>query len=453
MPVMQAPTCNGRYLPVASNNNIIVGLDDGMPPKKAQELTALEVRKLTKPGLHAVGGVDGLMLKVNASGSRSWILRYSTGERRQSPSGSEYAVRRDIGLGGFPDLGLKEARERAREIKAKLREGIDPVAEREAAREAVRAASAAEMTFAEAARACHRAKAPEFRNPKHAAQWLASLETYAFPVLGRMSVAEIQLPHVLRVLEPIWHEKTETANRVRGRIEAVLTWATVSGYRSGDNPARWEGNLKEVLPTPSKIQKKNHHRALPWQRVPEFMAALHEQKGLAARALEFLILTAARSGEVRHAAWGEFDLSGRTWTVPADRIKAGKEHQVPLSDTAIALLDDLPTFEGSEFAFPAPRGGALSDMALTAVVRRMGYDCTVHGFRSSFKDWARNRTAYPDEVSELQLAHVNSDATRAAYARDGLLPQRAQLMADWAQFVREGLPEGAEVTAIGEGQA
>lgn len=420
-----------------------------MPPKKARELAAVEVRRLSDPGFHAVGGVDGLYLKISKYGARSWILRYSTGELRTAKSGEQYAVRRDIGLGGFPDLGLKEARERAREIKAQIRQGVDPVAERKAAREALRAASAAEMTFAEAARACHRAKASEFRNPKHAAQWLTSLEQYAFPTLGRMSVAEIELPQILRVLEPIWSEKTETANRVRGRIEAVMTWAAVSGYRSGDNPARWEGNLKEVLPTPSKIRRPMHFRALPWHQVPEFMAALRERDGLAARGLEFLILTAARSGEVRHAEWPEFDLDGRTWTVPADRIKAGKQHRVPLSDDALDVLENQPLFADSKFVFPAPRGGALSDMALTAVIRRMGYDATVHGFRSSFKDWARNRTAYPDEVSELALAHVNSDATRAAYARDELLPQRARLMADWATFCREGLPE-AEVADIGE---
>lgn len=409
-------------------------------PRRAKELSATEVRRLKKPGLHAVGGVSGLLLQVGQSGGRSWILRTTVG-----------AKRRDIGLGGFPDVTLSEAREEAREVKRKIKRGIDPVAERKAARRALVDEQSKALPFEKAARMCHTAKAHEFRSEKHRRDWLSSLEHHAFPVLGKMPVAEIELPHVLQALEPIWHEKTETATRVRQRIESVLTWATVSGYRNGENPARWEGNLKEVLPNPSKITKVKHHRAIAWQEVPNFMKKLRQREGMATRALEFAILTAARSSEVRKATWNEIDFEAGTWTVPGERIKAGRKHTVPLPDDVITLLRSVDQLEGSPYIFPAPRGGALSDVALLNVCKRVGVDATPHGFRSSFKDWARNRTAYADEVSELALAHVNSDATRAAYARDELLPQRTKLMADWAKFLREPMAEGTVTPVRGEG--
>lgn len=394
-------------------------------PKRARELSPIEVKRLTEPGLHAVGGVSGLFLRVAPGGSRSWILRATVGSKR-----------RDIGLGSFGDVTLSQARDKARTAREKIRDGIDPAEERRAAREALIKAQAKALTFDEAARRCHEAKSNEFRNEKHRKDWINSLERYASPVIGNLSVAEVELAHVLEILEPIWTEKTETATRVRQRIEAVLTWATVRGYREGENPARWEGNLKEVLPNPSKVAKVKHHRALPWQEMGQFMAKLRKREGMAARALEFAILTAARSGEVRLATWDEIDLKARTWTVPAERIKAGRKHTVPLSDDAVAVLESLPRMKDSPYVFPAARGGALSDMALSAVCKRMGVDATPHGFRSTFKDWARNRTSYADEVSELALAHVNSDATRAAYARDELLPKRKRLMGEWAKFCR-----------------
>lgn len=407
-------------------------------PKKARELSATEVRRLTKPGLHAVGGVSGLLLQVTRSGARSWILRTVVGTKR-----------RDIGLGGFPDVPLAGARESAREAKEKIRAGIDPVAERRAARQALAAAQAKHLTFAEAARRCHTAKESEFRSEKHRKDWLSSLERHAFEAIGDVPVSDIDLPLVQSVLEPIWKTRTETATRVRQRIETVLNWSTVSGYRQGENPARWKGNLEAVLPAPTKIRKVKHQRALPWQDVPGFMADLKDREGMGARALEFIIYTAARSGEVRLATWEEFDLAGKVWTVPADRIKAGKEHKVPLSDDAVALLKSLPQFKGSAYVFTAARGGPLSDMSISAVCKRMEVDATPHGFRSSFKDWARSMTSYADEVSELALAHVNSDATRAAYARDQLLPKRSRLMTDWSKFLREGMPASADVETIG----
>ena len=392
-------------------------------PKKAKEKTATEVKRLIKPGLHAVGVVSGLLLQVSATGGKSWILRTMVGNRRP-----------DIGLGGYPDVTLARAREKARELKEQIRKGIDPVAERKAARNALKSLQAKTISFDEAARRCHAVKSLEFRNIKHRQQWINTITRYASPVIGSLPVNEIQLPHIMQVLEPVWHSKTETASRLRQRVEAVLTWAAVSGFRSGDNPARWQGNLKELLPAARKIKKVQHHAALPWQKIGTFMAELRKREGLGARALEFAILTAARSGEVRGMKWDEVDLSAKVWTVPEQRIKAGKAHKIPLSSEAVKLLKALPKFIDSTHVFPASRGGLLSDMALTSVLRHMEVDATVHGFRSTFKDWARNCTAYPDEVSELALAHVNSDATRSAYARDELLPQRTRMVKDWAKF-------------------
>lgn len=400
--------------------------------RKLKELTPVEVKRLIDPGLHRVGKARGLYLKVAPGGSRSWILRVTVGSKR-----------RDIGLGGYPEVTLQRARERAAESRELIRQGIDPVDKRKADRAALISAQAKVITFKDAAVRCHASKAPEFRNVKHRGEWINTLERYAFPAIGSLPVSEIELPHILKVLEPIWHTKTETASRVRQRMEAALTWAAVSKYRSGDNPARWVGNLKELLPAPSKISTVKHHSALPWQQMGQFMADLRAREGVAARALEFGILTAARSGEVRGMEWLEVDFSTKVWTVPENRIKAGKQHRVPLSDDAIAILRNLPQFEGIPYAFAAPRGGMYSDASLLAVVRRMGVDATPHGFRSSFKDWARSNTAYPDEVSELALAHVGSDATRAAYARDELLPKRQKLMADWAKYCRTITTEGA----------
>jgi integrase len=390
---------------------------------KPKELTAIEVKRLTDPGLHAVGMVKGLYLKVAPGGSRSWILRVTVGSKR-----------RDIGLGGYPEVTLQRARERTAESRELIRQGVDPVDKRKADRAALISAQAKVIEFKDAAIRCHASKAPEFRNVKHRGEWINTLERYAFPVIGSLPVSEIELPHILKVLEPIWHTKTETASRVRQRMEAVLTWAAVSKYRSGDNPARWVGNLKELLPAPSKISTVKHHAALPWQQVGQFMDDLRKRDGIAAKALEFAILTAARSGEVRGMEWSEVDFSTKVWTVPEDRIKAGKQHRVPLSDDAIAILKAAPRFTANPLVFVAPKGGVLSDATLLAVVRRMKVDAVPHGFRSSFKDWARSCTAYPDEVSELALAHVNSDSTRAAYARDELLPKRKKLMGEWAKF-------------------
>jgi integrase len=413
-------------------------------PKLAKERSAVELKRLTKrPGKHAVGGVNGLLLYVKPTLAASWVLRVMVADKRV-----------DIGLGGYPTVSLEIARQRAREMHDQRWQGIDPRDTKRAAQDALRdsemarhAADAKHRTFDQAAVAAHRAKSQEFKNSKHSAQWLSTITTYASPTIGTLPVDQVELPHIVSVLEPIWTTKPETASRVRQRLEAVLAWATVSGHRTGDNPARWRGNLEHVLPKSSKLRVRQHHAAVPWQDIGTFMTDLREREGMAARALEFAILTAARSGEVRLATWDEFDLDAKVWTIAAERMKARKLHRVPLSAPAIALLRALPRFEESRFVFPAARGGALSDMSLSAVTRRMNVDAVPHGFRSSFKDWCRSSTRYADEVSELSLAHVNSDATRAAYARDELLPLRTRLMNDWAKFCAT-LPRKGSVTPI-----
>ena len=338
----------------------------------------------------------------------------------------------------------------ARKLREQLSLGVDPVADKKAAREVLRAVRAKRITFADAAHRCHATKV--FSNAKHRQDWIASLERHAFEHIGELPVGAVELPHIMNVLEPIWRTRTETATRVRQRLESVLKWATVAKHRTGENPAKWKDNLEELLPAPKKITKVKHHAALPWELVPDFMADLRKRNGITARALEFVILTASRSGEARGARWDEFDIAGRVWTVPADRMKSRKPHRVPLSDAAVKVLEALPRMAGSNIVFTAPRGGELSDTSLLMVARRMEVDAVPHGFRSTFKDWCRSATAYADEVSELALAHVNNDATRAAYARDELLPRRAKLMQEWARYLAAPMGK-AKVSGIGEARA
>lgn len=399
-------------------------------PKRAKELSAIQVQRLKKPGLHAVGGVSGLYLNVKESGARSWILRCLVGNRR-----------RHIGLGAYPDVTLAGAREAARNAREMIREGIDPVVERKRAREALVTEQARRLTFKDAAAGFLKRKETEFRNPKHAAQWRATLETYSFPVIGDLPVDEIELSHVVGVLEPIWTIKTETATRLRGRIESVLAWATVSGFRSGDNPARWRGNLDAVLPKPSKVAPVKHHAAVSIDDVPGLVAEIRKRTGNAARCIEFLIMTACRSVEARGARWDEIDLKARTWTIPPDRIKAGKEHVVPLPARAVEILEGLD-LTGPELVFPGPSGKMMAPESLTAVLRRLGRSETVHGFRSSFRDWCSERTNYAHEVAEQALAHAIPSATERAYRRGQLLTKRARLMRDWQRFIDSPKPAG-----------
>lgn len=406
-------------------------------PKKAKELGPLDVKRLVEPGLHAVGGVAGLHLQILPSGGRSWVLRIVIGGKR-----------REVGLGGFPDVPLALAREKAREVREAVQQGRDPIAERAAARSALAAQRGAEITFDECAEKFISAKSAEWKNAKHVAQWSATLTTYASPVVGTMQVRDIELSHVVKILEKddFWTTKTETASRVRGRIEAVLDWATVRGYRKGENPARWKGHLDKVLAAPKKVQKVEHHAALPVDEIGAFMRDLREREGIAARALEVLILTAARSGEVRGMTWGEINLDEAVWLVPADRMKAKREHRVPLSARVVEVLRSLPVVAG-ELVFPGMREGSpLSDMTVTAVLKRMGRaDLTAHGFRSSFRDWAAERTNYPREVAEMALAHTIGDKVEAAYRRGDLFEKRRRMMEDWSRFCDTVQTTGAVV--------
>jgi len=403
-------------------------------PKKAKVLGALDVSRLARegePGLHAVGGVAGLHLQVDDGGARSWILRVTIGDRRP-----------DMGLGGYPDVTLAGAREAARAARAKIKAGIDPIAEARAARSVLKAAMAGAWTFDACATDYIKAKASEWKNAKHAKQWTNTLTKYASPKIGTLQVRDVELPHVLSVIEPIWSTKTETANRVRNRMELVLDWATVRGYRKGLNPARWRGHLDKVLAKPSKVSKVAHHPALPDVDVGAFMRDLRKGEGMGARALEFVILTACRSGEVRGATWQEIDLGAATWTIPASRMKADREHRVPLSVPALRLLRALPRIPGVDLVFAAPRGGVLSDMTLTAVLRRMSVDVVPHGFRSTFRDWCSERTNYPHEVAEMALAHAVGNRTEAAYRRGDLFEKRRELMTLWAKFINTPPPKG-----------
>lgn len=392
-------------------------------PKVAREMEAIEVKRLTDPGFHAVGGVSGLLLRVSKTGARSWILRAMVGDRR-----------RDIGLGGYPDTTLSGARERARKAKDQIREGLDPIEERRKAQDALRAQQETRKTFGQVWPDFFKKKALELSatNQQH---WKASVENYALPVIGSMVVADIEMRHIKAVLDPIWTDKTMLAKKLRGRLEAVLSFATVHGYRTGDNPARWGDNLKEVLPAPSKVHKVTHFRALPIDEAPEFMYALRAREGTAARAVEFAILTAARSGEVRGARWDEIDMKRKRWSIPAQRMKMDRDHVVPLTDAALSVLERMP--RDNDLIFPAPRGGVLSDMSMLAVIKRMGYKerTTIHGWRSTFKDWATEETDVQDFVSEMALAHSVGDEVQQAYKRSDLAAKRLKLMREWSRFL------------------
>lgn len=408
-------------------------------PKIATEMSALEVGRLREPGYHFVGNVAGLILQVTESGARSWLLRVKVGVRR-----------REIGLGSYPSLSLADARARARGIREKIFSGADPIEERQAARRAHIAAQRRAITFADAAKRYIAANEAGWKSSKHSAQWTATIAVYAYPVIGELAVSEIETAHVINILEPIWTTKSETASRLRGRIEKVLDWAKARGFREGENPARWQGHLNSILPAKSKVAKVEHHAALDYRRIGAFVSALKEVQGMGARALEFAILTAARSGEVRGAKWAEIDLAAKVWIIPPERMKAGREHRVPLTDAALKLLEDVPRVSNCELIFPNAKAGQLSDMTLTAAIRRMDKDwtkaggngwrdsagsiVTAHGFRSSFRDWAGETTAHPREVIEHALAHRLKDKAEAAYARGDLLLKRRRLMTDWGRY-------------------
>jgi integrase len=389
------------------------------------KLTALKVDKAKQPGMYGDGG--GLYLRVTEDAAKNWVFRFMLNGRP-----------RWMGMGPLHTVNLAEARKRAGEHRLQRHDGIDPIDARRAERLKAQLEAAKAITFKECAEAYIKAHRAGWHNGKHAAQWQATLATYAEPAIGKLSVQAIDTGLVLKVLEPIWTEKPETAGRLRGRIEAVLDWAKVRGYRAGENPARWRGHLDKLLPARGKVRKVEHHAALPYAELPGFLVTLREQEGIAARALEFTILTAARTGETIFAGWNEIDLLDKTWIIPAKRMKAGREHRVPLSPRALAILEEMQAHHhGDEgFVFPGGKHGKpLSNMAFLMLLRRMDRgDLTAHGFRSSFRDWVAERTNFPAEVAEMALAHTVSDKTVAAYSRSDLFERRRRLMHQWATF-------------------
>ena len=409
-----------------------------MPRKLHNALTAIAVKN-AKPGRHADGA--GLQLLVKESGSASWIYRFMLNGKS-----------RDVGLGaaGPGGVSLADARDLAAALRYKVKAGIDPLEERQRAAAQARASAqravVAGKTFKTVAEDYVRANEGSWRNDKHRQQWRNTLASYVYPAIGELPVAEVATAHVLSILEPIWADKPETASRIRGRIETVLDAAKVRGYRDGENPARWRGHLAQILPARSKLSR-GHHKAVAFEEMPAFVKALRARVALAAMALEFAILTATRTSEVLKGKWTEVDMDKAIWTIPADRMKAGKEHRVPLSPRAVAILSETKGLE-SEWLFPAASGGKLSTMAMLMLLRRMKVDATVHGFRSSFRDWAGECTAYPHEVCEMALAHAIANKGEAAYRRRDLFDKRRRLMDDWATYCASTGAAGGKVTPI-----
>jgi integrase len=410
-----------------------------MPRKLVNALTPLGVKN-AKPGRHADGG--GLHLLVKASGARSWVYRFMLNGKS-----------RDVGLGagaGHDALSLANARHAATALRLKVNAGIDPLEERHRkAAEALAASQAAHVaaiTFRDVAIAYIAANEDSWRNPKHRQQWRNTLATYVYPVIGDLPVSEVKTAHVLSILEPIWKDKPETASRIRGRIETILDAAKARGYRDGENPARWRGHIAQILPARTRLAR-GHQKAMPYAAINKFVDQLHQRKAMAALALEFVILTAARSGEVIGATWEEVDLDKAIWTIRAERMKAGKEHRVPLSQRAIEILEAVKSL-GSDWLFPSVKGGKLSGMAMSMLLRRMEQDCTIHGFRSSFRDWAAECTSYPHEVCEMALAHVIGNKAEAAYRRGDLFEKRRKLMDDWAEFCTCNSADDGKVVRI-----
>jgi integrase len=370
---------------------------------------------------------------VNGEVRKSWLFRFATGKITLSRSGKPRREERQMGLGSLDTVSLAEARDRAAAARRLRERGIDPIDEKRDQRAAQALAAARSMTFDQCRDAYIADNRAGWRNAKHAAQWTATLNAYVTPIFGKLSVQTIDVGLVLKVLRPIWPTKPETANRVRGRIERILDWAKVNGYRSGENPARWRGHLDHLLPRRAKVRPVKHHPALPYSEIGSFVAELRQRDAVAARALEFAILTAARTGEVLGARWDEIDLEARVWTIPASRMKSRREHRVPLSDPALAVIKDMQRVRENDHVFPGSRRAVLSGMAMEIVLRRMGRkDITVHGFRSTFRDWAAELTSFSPELAELALAHSVGDKVEAAYRRSDLFDKRRELMRAWA---------------------
>lgn len=417
-------------------------------PKITTPLTDVQVRRLQTPGWHAVGGVAGLLLQIRASmssgnPSRSWILRTQNG-----------AKRRVIGIGPYPEVSLSEAREKANKLRSEARQGVDLLAQKKAAKRSLIEAQARQKTFKDVAQSYLDAHERDYSNEKHRKQWESTLKAYVYPMIGGLPVGDISMPHILDVLmqgvigpdrKPgkFWYSKNETAKRVLARIKKILDAATVAGYRSGSNPATWSGYLDTQLPSPKAIQKVVHHPSLPYQEIGAFMSALRTNECISAKALEFLILTAVRSGSVRQARWSEIDFRNRLWTIPAEHTKTRQIHRVPLQPVAITLLKDLPRYANTDVIFPNPRGKSLSDMALSKLMQGMrdrgeiSHQAVPHGFRATFRTWAAEQTNFPDEIRKVASGHAVGDAVKEAYQRTDLLEKRRELMCLWAKFLGE----------------
>lgn len=399
--------------------------------RSIHKLKPIQVKQLKTPGWYSDGG--GLWLQVTSPAAKSWVFRFAVDGRE-----------RYMGLGSVNAISLNRARDEARKCREMRYDGIDPIEHRNAERRQKRTEAAKAMTFDECAVACIAALEPNWRNAVHARQWRTTLKQYASPVLGDLPVQTIDTALVAKVLTPIWKTKTVTASRLRERIESVLDWATVSGHRQGDNPARWRGHLEHVLAKPSKAHTVKHLAALPYAEINALVTLLRAQEGIAERALEFTILTAARTGETLYAKWSEIDMQSATWTVPDDRMKAGKEHRVPLSARAIAILEGLRGI-GVDYVFPGTvEGRPLYHEAMLDALRRLGRTETVHGLRSSFRDWAAEQTSYPREVIEAALAHAKGKVDRA-YQRGDLFEKRRRLMDEWARYCATSRPAGGVV--------
>lgn len=392
------------------------------------KLSARKVATAT-PGKHEDGG--GLRLVVSAKGAKKWVLRFTINGKR-----------REMGLGSYPDVGLAEARDKAGECRSLAKSGIDPI-------QARRTAPSQTPTFTTCAARYVRSHRRGWKNPKHARQWVSTLKTYARPEIGTMRVDLIGTDDILKILAPIWNSKTETAKRLQGRIENILDYAAAHKYRDQMNPARWRGHLDKLLPKPSRVKKVTHHPAMPYADVSDFMGELTANDSTSASALRLLVLTATRTSEVLQAQWDEIDLKAALWTIPADRTKTRQEHRVPLSDTAISILEALPRIEGNPYLFPGARQGRpLSNMALLQLMRGMGYgvggsrgNYVPHGFRSSFRDWSGEVSNFPRDVAEMALAHVIENKVEAAYRRGDLFEKRRKMMQAWADYLRKRTQE------------
>jgi integrase len=397
-------------------------------------LTARRVQTETTPGSHGDGG--GLYLQIAPGGSKSWVFRYQRSGRR-----------RELGLGGVAAVSLAEARELATDARRMLARGRDPIEAKRTERAKADIAAATAITFQQAAERYIQAHKAAWRSPKSLKAWEGTLTSFVYPVFGALPIDAVDVGLVLQVLEAVWSTKPETASRVRGRIEAVLDWAKARGYRQGDNPARWRGHLDSLLPKRSSVRRVEHHVALPYAEIGAFLAELRQQEAISARALEFAILLASRTGEAIGARWNEINLADRLWTIPADRMKGGREHRVPLSAPALAVLDRMAKIRLGEFVFGSSEHRPISNMAMLMLLRRMGRgDLTAHGFRSSFRDWAAERTGFPAEVAEMALAHAVGAKVAAAYRRGDLFQKRRQLAAAWAKFCTSSPASGQMVS-------